>query len=419
MATTRTFNDMLNDYLAYKLLQAETIKRNYLLTKVEIDEDWRGGDLIVPFRGGNASSISYGSLTAEDDVTEDKYVRGAVSGYKEIWGTMKFNARDFMEHDGGGVNEQSFLKNLPSTIERFLDDMKQAVSVNLLNGIHIATVTTSPTGNDGLLVVDHPERFSIDQKVIVDDSSATNITAYVKAINMNTKTLTLSQTRQGTVTDFSGATITTGQSAKVYHPGTEYGATTAFTSLKDQLLSAANGGSSTLFGVSKVLYPYLQATNYDGAACTPSNFLDKLFDFVTQHRRFGRAGANELLMSYTLLGVVMKLLETKSGPFRHVNTESNIYGWTTITIVGVKGEFKITGIQEMDDDVVFLMDWRAAKLHTNKGFRRHKDPEGLGYYTVRATTGYSYFVDLCMYGEFVVSRPELCGVMHSIPSTVV
>ena len=126
MATTRTFNDMLNDYLAYDLLQAESIKRNYLLTKVEIDNSWRGGELIVPFRGGNASSISYGSLTDASDVTEDKYVRGAVSGYKEVWGTMKFNARDFMEHNGS-VSEQSFLKNLPDTIERFVDDSERSI----------------------------------------------------------------------------------------------------------------------------------------------------------------------------------------------------------------------------------------------------------------------------------------------------
>ena len=60
--STRSFNDMLKQYLPYKLLSDEIIKRDYFLSTVEKDQNWKGGALQVPFVGANASSISFGSL---------------------------------------------------------------------------------------------------------------------------------------------------------------------------------------------------------------------------------------------------------------------------------------------------------------------------------------------------------------------
>lgn len=413
MATTRSFNDMLNEYLAYDLLKHETIKRNFLLNRVEVDENWKGGTLVVPFKGGQASSFKYGGLTAVSDVSEDKYVRGTISGYKEIWGTMKFHSRDLMEHGGGGdkVSEQSFLSNLLGTVENFVDEMKQVVSVNFLNGTHLATLTDDATVG-GVIEVDHPERLYIGQKLIVDDGDSATATGYVRSIDVNAKTAVLYDARTGgAVVDLSAYTLA--QAAKVYVDGAETAAN-AFTSLKQQLLSAANGGDANLFGQSKVLYPYLQATNVDGTDIDATNFLTKLFDAVTEHRKIGRGTADEMVMSYKHLGTAMKLMESNSGPYRHVKTEANVFGWTTITIVGVKGEFKLTGVQEMDDDVIYLMDWKALKVHSNQFFKKHKDPEGKAYYTVRNTDGFVYYVDICMYGELVVSKPANCAVIHSI-----
>lgn len=418
MSTKRSFNDMLNDYLAYDLLKNETIKRNFLLNRIETDESWRGGPLIVPYQAGNASSFKYGGLTATNDVSENKYVRGQVDGYKEIWGTMKFHSRDLMEHGGSGggdtVSEQSFLKNLPGTVEQFLDDMKQVVSVNFLNGTHFAKVTSDESGTDGVIAVDHPERFTINQKVIVKDSNS-DITGYVREIDMNAKTVTLYDARVGgTALSFASAEAIASATGKFYVDGADT-STNAFTSLRAQLLSATNGGDSTQFGQTKTAHPFLQATNKTGAGISgSSDILDELFDFVNQHRMLGRMGANELVMSYKNLGACMAALELTSGPYKHTGTSANVYGWTTISVTGVKGEFKLTGVQEMDDDVIYLMDWRSLKLHTNQGFKKHKDPEGKVYYTVRETDGYVYYVDLCMYGELVVNKPALNGVLHSI-----
>ena len=60
MATDRTFSAMLNEHLSYALLREEMKKRVWLLDKVEKDNGWLGGPLIVPFKGAQASSVSFG-----------------------------------------------------------------------------------------------------------------------------------------------------------------------------------------------------------------------------------------------------------------------------------------------------------------------------------------------------------------------
>lgn len=362
MATTRSFDSMLNEYLPFELLKEEAIKRDYLLSNIEKDNNWKGGNLVVPFRGGAASSFKYGSLTAANDIAEDTYVRGNVANYKEIWGTMKFNARDLAEHssvDGqssGMVSEQSFLRILPDTLDDFMDNMKQVVSVNLLTGTHFATLTADATANDGLITVDHPERFEVDQKVIVDDDDSAPETGYVArddGININTKTIKLVTTRGGgTVVDFSANNMTTAQNARTYVDGAETAAN-AFTSLKSQLLSAANGGSTNLFGEDKLDYPFLQATNHDGSAVTAANIDDQVFDAWTENQKIGKGKATDAVMNYDNLGSFMKLLESNSGPFRHVKTAADKYGWTEITVVGVNGELKVVGKKSNDIDELF------------------------------------------------------------------
>ena len=139
MATTRTFQAMLNDYLPNELLKEEMVKRDWLLNRVEKDDTWigvsgssgNGGSLIVPFKAAHASSIAAGGLSASNDIAEDSYVRGVIYEQPEVWGSMIFNHRDLMEH--GEVSEKNFLKILPDSVNDFMDYMKSVVSVNLLN----------------------------------------------------------------------------------------------------------------------------------------------------------------------------------------------------------------------------------------------------------------------------------------------
>lgn len=417
MSTTRTFADMLNQYLPNELLKEEFVKRDYLLSKIEKDDGWKGGTLIVPFKAAGATSVSFGSLTASNDIAEDKYVRGEVSGHVEVWGTMMFNHRDLMEHDM--VSEQNFLKILPGAIEDFMDYMKNVVSVNLLSGASFCkAIDNSANGGQanptagGLISVDRPDRSQIGQKVSLNDDNSGAATYYVTAIDMNTKTLTLSASRGGAAADLTAYTVA--QNAKLYHDGSQ---ATSFSSLRAGLLSATNGGGSSLYGQTKTAYPYLQAINVSGANITASNIVDKIFNALTTIRQFGKGNPNSVIMSYKNLGSCMAVIEATKGAFNVVPGSQKVepYGWTEIQVGSVtKGAITLIGVQEADDDVIMFIDWRALKFHSNGFFRKRVGPDGAQFFEVRNTSGYQYLIDICLFGEMVLIRPSYCGIIHSI-----
>lgn len=409
MATNRTFSDMLNQYVPTSLLKEEFVKRDYLLSNIEKDNSWAGGTLIVPFRSAGASSVRFGALTAATDIAEEVDVRGSISGPAEVWGSLLFNSRDLMEH--GKLSEQNLLKLLPDSIEDFLDHMKSRVSMNLMNGTHFATATANGDAS-GNITVDRPDKFVIGQKVQVIDDDTTEAEGYVTSININTGVIVIQNARSaGAAVDLSNFTVA--QNAKIYE---DDAATASFTSLRQSLLSAANGGASTLYGQTKTSSPYTQAINVDGSAVTASNIMEKIFDALTDVRQKGKGNPSDVVMSYKNLGSVLKNIELSKGAFNVVpgSQKASQYGWTEIEIGSVKGSLKIVGVHEMDDDVIYLLDWRALKFYSNGFFRREKSPDGDEFFRQRATTGHSYIVDMCLFGELVVQRPSYCGVIHSI-----
>lgn len=416
MATSRTFSTMLNEYLPNELLKEELVKRDYVLMNVDKDDNWKGGNLVVPFKAAGASSVASGGLSASNDIAEDKYVRGGIATQPEIWGSMIFNHRDLMEHDK--ISEQNLLKILPDTVDDFIDYMKNVTSVALLNGAHFAKLTADATANDGTIKVDRPDRFVIGQKVIVKDSSNT-FTGYVKTttgININTKTVILVTARGGAVVvDFSaGGGVTVANSAKCYNDGFQ---TSSFSSMRDALLSSANGGSATLYGQTKTDAPYLQAINIDGSDITSANIVEKCFNGFTQTRLFGKGRPTDIVMSFRNLGFVMAVVEASKGAFT-VNPSSkktSQYGWTEISIGSVTNqELKFVGVQEMDDDIIMFLDWRGWKFYSNGFFRKRKSPDGIEYFETRATTGYQYIVDVCLFGDLVCLRPSYQGILFGV-----
>lgn len=423
MSSTRSFQAMLNEYLPYSLLRDEFLKRDYLLSKVEKKNDWKGGKLIVPFQGAYASSVSLGSLTAANDISEDVYIRGEVSVQPEIWGSMLFNHRDLMEH-GGKIPEQTFLKILPDAIESFMDKMKWMSSQQLLTGANYAKIIdASATGTNvggvagptagGLVSVDRVERFSINQKVRLIDGNTAVASYYVKAVSLDTDTITLSATRGGAVADISAYTIA--QNAAIYLDNGEVTAN-QFTSLKGSLLSLANGGTTNLYGIAKTAYPALQALNFDGSTITAANIVQKLFGYFNISRQKGKGNPTTALMSYKHLGSVMAVVEASKGAFKVTpNTEkASLYGWTEVTIHGVYGALEVVGIQEMSDSEIFFIDWRALAFHSNGMFQKRTAPDGKQYFEQRATTGYSYIIDICLFGDLVLQRPNYCSVVYAI-----
>jgi hypothetical protein len=414
MATNRDFSSMLNQYLPLDLLKNEYMKRDYLMSKVNMDESWKGGDLIVPFEGQHASSVEFGALAAADDISKYDYVRGSITTQPEVWGSLIFQHRDLIQHDGK-IPESTFLRILPSQVDSFMTYLKMAVSVHLLGGPHFAKVTDATDAATGIMIVDRVDRFALSQKVSLDDDNDTAATYYVIAVNVNTKAVTLSATRGGGAANVS--TYTVAQNAKFYHPGAQ---ASGMTSLRSQLLSLANGGSANLFGVEKVDYPFLQCPNISGSTVSATNILDKIFDAYTQRMILGKGGkAPEVLMSFKHFGSVLKLLENQKGQYNVVpnSRSANTYGWAEISVGAVGNQtLKLVGVQECDDDLIYFLDWDGITFYSNGLFKRRRAPDGKEYFESRATTGYSYILDHCLFGDLVCTAPWKQAVLHSIPN---
>jgi hypothetical protein len=404
---------MLNEYAPVKLLFDELKKRNWALQNIEQDNSWLGGTLLVPFLGAVGSTVTFGSLASSTDIAEEISVRGQVSAYKEVWGSMIFNETDLLQH--GAVSEQNFLKIIPDAIERHASYMSGVVSQNLLTGVFVAKATADGDAS-GNITVAQPDRFQIGQKVSVDDDNSSPVTGYVSTINMNSGVLLIVTARGGaTPVDLSGYTVA--QNAKIYNDGQQ---SNGFSTIRDALLSSANGGSSTHLGQTKTAYPFLQAINVDGSSVTAANILSKIFDAYVTIRRLGGGKPFTVLMSYKNFGSCLKALEIAKGAFnvKPMAKNTNVYGWDEVEVGGFAGVLKLVAIQEMDDDIIYFLDLSTIKFYSNGGMRRRKGPNGNEYFEVRATTGFSYIVDNCLFGDIVVQEPKKNGIMYSISYSV-
>lgn len=413
--TTRNFQDMLNEFLPDKLLKEEHIKRDYITSKVGRDDGWKGGTRPVPFRGARPSTVQFGSLAAASDIAQGNRVRGSISGYREAWGSLLFDQRDLMEHDGK-IPETTFLDLLADELEEHADYFKEVASVQLGSGPHFATLTSDGTAG-GAMAVDNIERFEIGQKFTLVDDNTAAAEYYVTALNQNTDTATVSATRGGAAADISA--FATAQNAKVYHPGVYDGGGNhdTFISMRQAFLSAANGGLAALHGQTKTSYPILQSINVDGSGWSTSNILESIFNAMTDGRKRGKGGMyTHVLMDLTAYGAVLKLLETWKGAYRVVEDENaSVYGWYEMKIANVTGQtLTLVGIQEWDSDIICGVDWRSFQFLTNGYFRKRKSPEGQEYFEVRNTTGFQYIVDTCLFGEMEYKRAGHNWIAHSI-----
>jgi hypothetical protein len=410
---------MLNEYLPNELFSEEMVKRDWLLTNVEKDMGWLGGDLIVPFVGAGASSVEFNQMPGSSDISEDAFVRGKLTGPGvEVCGAMLFNGKDLYEHPGSGISEKTFLKILPDRVEAFMGYVKEVVSVAILNSDYFSKVTADTDLANGIVSVDHIDRFKLGQKVMLDDDDSAAAAYYVTAINVNagsgtnnTGTVTLSASRNGGAANIAAYTLA--QNSKFYHPGAQ-GA--SFTSVRMALLSAANGGSASHHGQTKTSYPILQAVNVDGSSITSANILDKILDAYTQVRRRGKGNASKIVLSYKHLGSILKLIELNKGPFKvtATATRASLYGWTEIDLNSVRGQLTVVGVQEMDDDVIFLLDMNNMTFRTNGMFQKRKAPDGKEYFESRGTSGFTYIVDIILTGDLEIRAPGHCGVIYGV-----
>lgn len=416
MATTVTssFQSMLNEYLPNKLFSEELMKRDWFLSNIEMDNGWTGGRIVVPFKGAGNTTVEFGQLAGSTDISQSTYVRGEIPSYVEAWGSLILHHRDLMDAEGK-IPEATFLKLIPGELDNLMDYFKQVVSTQIGTGPHFATLKTDGTAS-GKFEVDHIDRFQLGQKLEIKDGNSAATSVYVIAIDVNAATvgtgaITVSLTRGGLAADVSAYTVT--QGAKCYHPGVLLNG--SFTSIRDVLLPASAGGATHVHGQSKLAYPILQAVAKSGSDMTSSNILEKIFDFYTDVRKKAKGNASTVLMSFKHLGNVMKQLEATKGPFSVTKQPSaSIYGWTEIEVTTVKGTLKLVGILEMDDDVMYFLDLKSMTFRTRGGFKKRKAPDGREYFEQRTSTGYSYVIDSCFFGQLEFSAPGHNGILYGI-----
>ena len=75
---------------------------------------------------------------------------------------------------------------------------------------------------------------------------------------------------------------------------------------------------------------------------------------------------------------------------------------------------KFVGIQEWDDDVIALVDWRSITFRSNGYFKKHISPDGREYFEVRNTSGYQYIIDCCLFGEMEYRKPGHSAIIYGI-----
>ncbi len=409
--TLEQFGDMVNEYITEELLRDEMVEKAYVWNKIAKDDSWKGGDYIVPFQGGQASSFNYGGLVPIAKINQSTYVRGAVPGYVEMWGALIFNYKDIVTHKQ--VSEQNFLNLLKDELPQYMERWAFLTSLQILNGKAIATLTADADAS-GNMEVDRPEHFTIGMRVYVDDDDSAAVEGFVKSINMETSIVNV-VTALGGSTGVDLSAYDVAQNAKVYLPGAQ---ADGFASIKDALLSATNGGSTELYGETKTDYPFLQAYNKSGATVDAGNLLPTIFNTLVVAKRIGKGKPTEVWMSYKHWGVAVAQMQASKGAFYVVpgETSTTVYPWDEITIGSPKGKLKFVAIPEMADDAIMIIDWSALKFASNGMIEKVRTPDGNEFYVNRSDTdGYQFVVDIRLFGQIIVRRPASCAIIHSIP----
>lgn len=394
----------------------EVKKRDYIFRNVKKDERWKGGTYKIPLNTNRASSIKFGALTATASIHEAGVTMGEETSYIEIYHSLKFNHLDM---DLGDNYEGSYIKVIKDTVEPAAVMYKEAIARSILSGGLIDSATANGTSG-GLITVNSPERFELGQYIVVRESDGPNAVAgYVTAIDMNTGVLTIKDARSGgSAVDISAYTVA--KSAALYMDGTVNTSTGAlqnnFNDLRSVILSNANGGGSSIHGLTKASYVQLQAHNKDLSGATSESLLENLFDLYVETSKKGRGNPSEIFISYKNYAHCVKSLENNR--LFSVSDVKSGFGFKSIKVGGPDGDLRITALREMDEDIVFVIDWNAFKLAGYKWFENETMSKiGQPYFVERersAGAGYEYIQDIKFYGNVVFYFLSYLGAGHSI-----
>lgn len=250
------------------------------------------------------------------------------------------------------------------------------------------------------------------EKVAIDDSGSNATVGFVRSINRNTGAMVLyDAVTGGSPVDIS--MYTTSESAKIYLVAAQ---ADGFTSIPSMLLSSANGGATTIAGLTKTSYPILQARNIDGSGYTASTLLENLFDAFYTVAQEGMGNPTEIVVGYGAFKNCVKSLEVNR---HYAKGEMKAgYGFNSLELVGPEGNIKLTAVRGANPNLALILDWNDISFHGDKFFEKQRHFDGLEAYLVRNTTGYEYYIDIKLYGE-ALCVPRGCGVVYSIPDAAV
>lgn len=399
---------MLTQYLPHDLITEEFSKENFLWNQFEKDKSWKNGtEYVIPWEFAKGSDINMGGLVAETDIGDlGVYKKAIKTTQPELWGAIKFHQKDLERY---GDLKQSFLKILPGKINDFMDFMKMVVPCVILRGGALCAATSNGTVG-GVLGVDRPQYLQLNQKVMIDDGNSSPVTGYIRSINMQTKEILVYDARiGGAVVDLSGYTVA--QKTKVMIPGADV---EAFETFQNYLLPASLGGSDTIYGVSKQSAPILQSQLFDGSSWSSSNVLDKLYDVYYDVKTLGKVKETELMVPYHVFKACAKLMQS-SKRFVEGKKEAG-YGFNKITLIGAEGEMTLTGMVDMPNDNIFMLNKADFLFAGDKFFEKSKQADGNEFFTLRKTTGFEHIVDIGARFDLIAKKLSSSAVVHSLPT---
>lgn len=407
MALNEDFSVLLREYAPNSLLENEIKKNNWFINKVKKDPKWGYGPYQIPVEKQEYSRFEFGALPASNDIPGADYAKPEVTSPAELLGSMKFNQKDLERHDGD--LKKSFLQVTPGKIRQFVKRMQERASITLLGDGSICSVTADAT-NLGVVTVDRVWLLTGDEKVTIKETvnDTTSVTGYVKrgSIDINAGTFTLVTAAGGsTGVDCSG--IDVANSPKLYIVGAT---TKRFTSLIDIVFPASLGGADTLYGgaITKADSPVYQPFAKDlSSNTTYENLKDALFDFYYTAEQMGRSDNSEVLVPYSVFKALA--LSTEDQRRRTGDDTKTTMGAKSMRLQGPDGDMVVTGIRDMQNGHIVVMDWDAVVFASRGELIKNAKMNG-EYFEERATTGYTYIVDRKMEGELIVTAPyKLAG----------
>lgn len=405
--STPGLNEMLREYAPHTLIQDMFKKDNLVWDSFAKDKSWKNGvSYQIPWElSSGATDMEMGQLVAETELNDlGTYKKAVLTNQPELWGALKLTEKDLSRY---GDLRQSFLKVFPEKLEALIETMKMNVACVILRGGAIALATSSGT-NAGVLKVDKPQFLSIGQRVLVKDNN-TNVVAYVKQINMNTKEILFHDGRSAgsNPVDLSGITVAAG--GKVAMVGSD---SESFTSLVDYLLPASLGGKDTIHNVAKLSSPLLQPQVIDGSSMTSGNVLDKLYDHYFEIKELGKVKEADMWVPYSVFKHAVKQQQASK---RYIDGGKEAgYGFSRIKLIGPEGEMTLTALAHMPANLIYMNDKKDFKFVGDTFFDRKRQLNTDEFFTIRKQSGYEYVVDICARFEFVATKLSSSAVIHSI-----